>query len=185
MKYCSQCASELVITIPDGDNRERHVCPSCHTIFYQNPRIVAGTLPVYEGKVLLCRRAIEPRRGFWTLPAGFMENGESTEEAALRETREEALAEVRIQSLLSMITVTHIDQVHIFFLAELDKPEFGTGEESLEVRLFSVDEIPWDEMAFPTVNETLNLWLNNGLADQPTHVFDIRTPYRKTGQISG
>ena len=179
MKYCSQCASELVITVPDGDNRERHVCPSCETIFYQNPRIVAGTIPVHRGQVLLCRRAIEPRRGFWKLPAGFMENGESTEEAALREPREEALADVSIRSLFSVITVPHIDQVHIFFLAHLEQPDFGIGEESLEVRLFSPDDIPWDEMAFPTVNETLNLWLNNDSAGQPAHVFDIRTPYRK------
>ncbi|MAK90908.1 MAG: NUDIX hydrolase [Oleibacter sp.] len=179
MKYCSQCASELVITIPDGDNRERHVCPACQTIFYQNPRIVAGTIPVYQGKVLLCRRAIEPRRGLWTLPAGFMENGESTEEAALRETLEEAQASVDIRSLFSVITVPHIDQVHIFFLAEMRTPEFGAGEESLDVQLFSPEDIPWDEMAFPTVNKTLNLWLKDDSPTQPTHVFDIRTPYKK------
>ena len=179
MKYCSQCASELVITIPDGDNRQRHVCPACQTIFYQNPRIVAGTIPVYQGKVLLCRRAIEPRRGLWTLPAGFMENGESTEEAALRETLEEAQACVDIRSLFSVITVPHIDQVHIFFLAEMSTPEFGAGEESLDVQLFSPEDIPWDEMAFPTVNKTLNLWLKDDSPTQPTYVFDIRTPYKK------
>lgn len=174
MKYCSQCAAELVYLIPAGDNRYRHVCPVCNTIHYQNPRIVAGTLPVWQNQVLLCRRAIEPRKGFWTLPAGFMENGESTEEAALRETWEEAQARVSLRSLFSMITVPHIDQVHVFFLADIDSPAFAAGEESLEVALFRKEDIPWTELAFPTVSQTLQRWLTDRSAQQPTHVFDIR-----------
>ncbi len=174
MKYCSHCANELIFTTPVGDNRPRFVCPACHTIFYQNPRIVAGTLPVHNGQVLLCRRAIEPRRGFWTLPAGFMENGESTEQAALRETLEEAQATVELQSLFSMITVPHIDQVHIFFLAALPEAEFGAGEESLEVALFKEEDIPWQELAFPTVSQTLKRYFADRSVQQNTHVFDIQ-----------
>lgn len=159
MKYCSLCSASVEWRIPDGDNRHRFVCSECHTIHYENPKIVAGTIPIYKNQILLCRRAIEPRRGYWTLPAGFMENGESTEQGALRETWEEAHAEVDIISLFSMVTVPHIDQVHIFFLARLNQPEFSEGPESLEVKLFSVDEIPWDELAFPTVYESLKRYL--------------------------
>ncbi|MCD8523912.1 MAG: NUDIX hydrolase [Saccharospirillaceae bacterium] len=181
MKYCSQCASEMSFTIPAGDNRPRFVCSACHTIFYQNPRIVAGTLPIHNGQVLLCRRAIEPRRGFWTLPAGFMENGESTEQAALRETWEEARAHVELQSLFSMITVPHIDQVHIFFLAVLPHAEFGAGEESLEVALFKEEDIPWQELAFPTVSQTLKRYFAEPANPLTTHVFDIRPPQAVPG----
>ena len=169
MKYCSVCSATVEWRIPEGDNRHRYICTHCHTIHYQNPRIVAGTLPVYQDQILLCRRAIEPRYGFWTLPAGFMENGESTEDGARRETREEANAEVSIISLFNMVTVPHIDQVHIFFLAKLDQPEFSCGPESLEVKLFSVDQIPWNELAFPTVYDTLKVYL-----DQPTNKEAIR-----------
>lgn len=171
MKYCSLCQSDIEWKIPAGDNRHRHVCSSCDTIFYDNPRMVAGTLPVYEGRILLCKRAIEPRLGYWTLPAGFMENGESTEEGALRETWEEAKAKVEIKQLFSMIAVPHISQVHIFFLADLPLPEFDAGEESLEVALFHPDDIPWDEIAFPTVSETLKRYL---AGQTGTQVFDIR-----------
>ena len=179
MKFCSDCGAAVDFRIPPGDDRERFVCTACETIHYINPRLIVGCLPTWGEQVLLCRRAIEPRRGLWTLPAGFMENGESTEEAALRETLEEAQASVDIRSLFSVITVPHIDQVHIFFLAEMRTPEFGAGEESLDVQLFSPEDIPWDEMAFPTVNKTLNLWLKDDSPTQPTHVFDIRTPYKK------
>ncbi|MFC3679911.1 NUDIX hydrolase [Bacterioplanoides pacificum] len=155
MKYCSHCGAEVSHRIPPGDNRERFVCDRCDTIFYQNPNLVAGTLAVYQQQILLCRRAIEPRLGYWTLPAGFMENGESTSAAACRETREEANAEVTVQQLLSLISVPHIDQVHLFYLARLEQPQFSSGEESLEVALFSEADIPWQEIAFPTVSRTL------------------------------
>ncbi|ASP40076.1 NUDIX hydrolase [Bacterioplanes sanyensis] len=176
MKYCSDCAAPISKAIPDGDNRERFVCSQCDTVFYQNPKIVAGTIPVWQGKVLLCRRAIEPRRGYWTLPAGFMENGESTEQAAIRETWEEACAEVSLGPLFSMITVPHIDQVHLFFLAQMTDGRFSAGEESLEVALFEPQEIPWQQLAFPTVGQTLERYFagnEHSSSDSATHVFDI------------
>jgi ADP-ribose pyrophosphatase YjhB (NUDIX family) len=155
MKFCSQCGEPVSERIPRGDNRLRFVCGHCDTIHYQNPRIVAGCLPVYQEQVLLCRRAIEPRRGFWTLPAGFMENGETTEQAALRETWEEANARVHSQHLYMLFNLPHINQVYMFFRAELADLDFAAGEESLEVRLFNEMEIPWNELAFPTVGKTL------------------------------
>jgi len=172
MKYCSECAGAVEFKIPDGDNRPRHVCRDCDTIFYNNPRIVAGTLPIHEGKILLCRRAIEPRYGYWTLPGGFMENGESTEQAALRETWEEAFARVDIRRLFSMISVTHIGQVHLFFTADLPAAEFSSGPESLEVALFAPEDIPWDELAFSTVERSLRLFMDNPDPQQP-HVLEI------------
>ena len=171
MKYCSHCRAEVTFDIPEGDNRHRHICHSCDTIFYENPRIVAGTLPVFDGRILLCKRAISPRKGFWTLPAGFMENGESTEQAALRETWEEAEARPVLGNLYCMITVPHINQVHIFFLADMQVPELSAGPESLEVALFTPAEIPWDEIAFPTVSETLKRFIDGATGP---HVFDIR-----------
>ncbi|MGH1431950.1 MAG: NUDIX hydrolase [Neptuniibacter sp.] len=155
MKYCSNCATEIEIKIPQGDNLPRHTCPECDSIFYVNPKVVAGCLPVFEDKVLLCKRAIEPRLGYWTLPAGFMELGESTEEAALRETMEEANAKVDLISLYTLTSITHVSQVQFIYLANLPEPKFSTSNESLEVRLFSESEIPWDELAFPTVNNAL------------------------------
>ena len=155
MKFCSNCASPLTIKIPADDSRERHVCESCGSIHYQNPRNVVGTIPVYENQVLLCRRAIEPRHGFWTLPAGFMELGESTSAGAARETLEEAGASVEVGPLYSLLNVPHAEQVHLFYLAKMATPDFSAGEESLEVALFQEHEIPWDELAFPTVKQTL------------------------------
>lgn len=175
MKYCSSCGHPVEHRIPEGDNRHRFVCPSCDTIHYQNPRIVAGTLPLWEGKILLCRRAIEPRYGFWTLPAGFMENSETTVEAAARETWEEALADVHIDDLYTIIHVPHIDQVHMFYRASLKTGEFGAGEESLESKLFSLDEIPWDELSFPTVKRTLEHFIEDIEQNAfPVHISDIR-----------
>ena len=159
MKYCSQCGHQVSFKVPSGDNRTRAVCDNCHTIHYVNPKIVAGTIPLYEGKVLLCKRAIEPRKGFWTLPAGFMEMEETASEAAIRETLEEAEANVVLERLYSMISVPHIGQVHLFFLAKLENGEFGAGEESLESRLFDEQEIPWRDIAFKTVYKTLKLFL--------------------------
>jgi len=161
MNFCSHCGNSVYIAIPEGDNRPRHICDSCGTIHYQNPRIIAGCLPVFEDKVLLCRRAIEPRLGFWTLPAGFMENGESTEEAALRETYEEAVAEVEIQSLYTVTSILHVNQVQMFYLAHMPKPEFDISSESLEVALFAEDEIPWDELAFQTIRNALRFYFDD------------------------
>jgi ADP-ribose pyrophosphatase YjhB (NUDIX family) len=175
MNFCSHCGQTVRFAIPEHDDRPRYLCDRCGTIHYQNPRIVAGTLPVSGSRVLLCRRAIEPRYGYWTLPAGFMENSETTLEAADRETREEALATVNMGNLYTVIHVPHIDQVHMFYLATLANEEFGAGEESLETRLFPLSDIPWDELSFPTVRKTLELFLeDHKTQDFPVHVEDIR-----------
>ncbi|WP_369602172.1 NUDIX hydrolase [Hahella sp. SMD15-11] len=179
MKFCSSCGTPLTIRVPEGDNRERHVCPECQMIHYINPKIVAGTLPYHEGKILLCKRAIEPRMGYWTLPAGFMEMNESTEEAARRETLEEACAAAEIGPLLSMISIPHIGQVHIFYLARLINGTFAAGEESLEVDLFAPDDIPWNDIAFPTVKRTLRFFIDNGCRfDGQPYVDVIQQPGR-------
>lgn len=156
LKFCSQCGNTLAHRIPNNDNRLRYICDHCNIVHYQNPRMVVGCLPVWHDKVLLCRRAIEPRKGFWTLPAGFMENGETTQAGALRETWEEAHAKVDKVELYRLFDLPHIDQVYIFYRAELVNGEFGVGPESLETRLFAEDEIPWRELAFPIVGETLS-----------------------------
>jgi ADP-ribose pyrophosphatase YjhB (NUDIX family) len=155
MKFCSQCGNPLTLRIPQQDDRERHVCDHCGVIHYQNPRIIVCSIPAWQNKVLLCKRAIEPRHGLWTLPGGFMENGESTQEAAVRETLEEACAIIEVHDLYSLYNVAHIDQVHLFFRASLLAPEFAPGAESLEVALFSEDEVPWQDLAFPAVASTL------------------------------
>lgn len=161
MKYCSQCGAQVQQQIPPGDNRHRYVCSNCHTIHYENPRVIAGCLPVYGDQVLLCKRAIEPRYGLWTLPAGFMENGESTEQAARRETLEEANAQVQIRSLYTLTSILHVDQVQMIYLADLMEPEFSASEESLEVRLFREEEIPWDSLAFPTITNALRFYFSD------------------------
>ncbi len=168
MKFCSHCASPISIKIPADDSRERHVCDSCGVIHYFNPRNVVGSSPVYRDQVLLCRRAIEPRHGFWTLPAGFMELGESTTTGAARETQEEAGAIVQIGPLYSLLNVPHAEQVHLFYLATMNSPDFQAGEESLEVALFDEKDIPWSEIAFPTVKQTLE-WF---FADRAEGLFD-------------
>jgi ADP-ribose pyrophosphatase YjhB (NUDIX family) len=176
-KHCPNCGAAVDYRIPADDNRERAVCPSCHSIHYQNPLNVVGTLPVWEadGRVLLCRRAIEPRHGLWTLPAGFMELGETTAEGALRETQEEAGADVEMGPLYSLINVTRVGQVHLFYLAQLRSPAFDPGPESLEARLFAEDEIPWDEIAFKTTRETLRAYFDDRRAGQgfPLRTLDI------------
>lgn len=155
MKFCSACGGAIELRIPPDDNRARYICTACGVIHYQNPRMVIGSIPVWQDKVLLCRRAIEPQFGKWTLPGGFMENGESTTQAAIRETLEEACARISIIDLYSMYSLPHIDQVHLFFRAELLDLDFGPGQESLEVKLFSEAEIPWDELAFRPVRYSL------------------------------
>jgi len=172
VKFCSECGSEAMAwRVPAGDNRPRHVCGQCGAVFYQNPKIVAGCLATWEDRVLLCRRAIAPRHGFWTLPAGFMENGETTEQAAARETLEEARARVRIQGLYTVLSLPHVSQVYMMYRSELLDLDFGPGAESLEVRLFGESEIPWQELAFPTIRETLKAFFG----DRQAGTFKLHT----------
>lgn len=159
MNYCSHCSQPVTTAVPDGDNRPRYICGSCGTVHYENPRVVVGCVPEYQGHILLCRRAIEPRYGYWTVPAGFMEIGESLPEAALRETWEEALARVDLGNLFSVVDVIQAGQVHVFFTGTLARPEFGAGSETLETRLFAPAEIPWGEIAFPSVRIALEQYL--------------------------
>ncbi len=144
--------------VPPGDNLPRWVCDACGEIHYQNPKLVVGALAVHEGKVLLCRRAIEPRYGYWTLPAGFMENGETVAQAALRETLEEAGARVELEAPYSMVSVPYVNQVHLFYRARLLDLAFKPGEESLEVALVEEARVPWKDIAFRTVGLTLKHW---------------------------
>lgn len=161
MNFCSHCGQPVTVRVPEGDHRPRHVCSACGTVHYQNPKIIAGCVPEHDGRILLCRRAIEPRLGFWTIPAGFMENGETTQDAARRESLEEAQAEVEIGSLLAVVHVLHADQVHVMYRARLPRPHFGPSAESLEVRLCREDEIPWADIAFRSVDFALRRYLED------------------------
>jgi ADP-ribose pyrophosphatase YjhB (NUDIX family) len=161
VKFCSQCGDTVALRIPEGDDRERYVCASCHTIHYTNPRLIVGCLPVWEDKVLLCRRAIEPRLGFWTLPAGFMENGETTEQGAARETWEEARARVSDLSLYRVYDVPYINQVYLFYLCALSNGEHAAGPESTETALFERATVPWDELAFPSIYRALHAYFDD------------------------
>ena len=171
MNFCSNCSQPVELRTPPGDHLPRFVCGACGTIHYQNPRIVAGCVPVFEKRILMCRRAIEPRRGFWTFPAGFMENGETIQDAARRESVEEALAEVEIGSLLSIVHVLHADQVHVTFRANLPRPVFGVGPESLEVVLCEEAELPWDDIAFLSVDFALRRFVEDRRAGVDAHHF--------------
>ena len=158
MKYCSQCGSTVSQKIPPGDNLPRFVCDNCQTIHYQNPKIIAGCIPEWDNKILLCKRAIEPRYGLWTLPAGFMENLETAHQGASREAIEEANASVINLSLFCTFSIPHISQVYMMFRGELIDESFAPGPESLDVELFAESDIPWGEIAFPTIRETLKLY---------------------------
>jgi len=170
-KYCSQCGVPTVAAVPPGDNRLRDLCQQCGAIHYQNPRMVVGCLPVWQGQVLLCLRAIEPRRNTWTLPAGFMELAESAQQGAVRETEEEAGAQVRLRNLYTVIDIPQADQVHLYFLADVLSPVLDPGPESLDARFFALDDIPWDTLSFRSVDMTLRHYI----AD--THEADFSTRY--------
>lgn len=161
MKFCSECGAPVEHRVPEGDNMPRYVCDRCQTIHYHNPRIVAGALATSGDRILLCRRAIEPRLGYWTLPAGFMENGETIEEAAARETDEEARARVEFHGLYTIINVPHINQVHMMYRGSLVDEAHEPGPESLATDLVHVDDIPWQELAFPSVRFTLECFLED------------------------
>jgi ADP-ribose pyrophosphatase YjhB (NUDIX family) len=172
MKFCSHCGSTaLEHRVPDGDTLRRYVCSNCGTIHYQNPKVVVGCLPEWEGQVLLCKRAIEPRHGLWTLPAGFLENGETILAGAERETAEEARARVAVGALYTVISLPQINQLYVMFRARLLDLGFGPGPESLDVRLFDEAAIPWNELAFRTIARTLrNYFLDRKLGEFPVHV---------------
>ena len=161
MKYCSECAAPLSIRIPEGDHLLRAVCDACGTIHYENPKLVAGAIVEHEGRILLCRRAIAPCQGFWTAPAGFMENNETTAAAAIRETWEETGARIELGQLFSLVDLPQISQVHLFFLATLVGNHFAAGPESLEVRLFAEEEIPWDEVVFHSTKQSLRHYFDD------------------------
>jgi ADP-ribose pyrophosphatase YjhB (NUDIX family) len=171
MKFCPNCAAPLVKRIPPGDSVPRDVCDACGSVHYQNPKLVVGSVPEWDGRILLCRRALEPRYGYWTLPAGFLENGESPAQGAARETLEEAGARVELDAAFSMISVPYVNQVHLFYLARLLDLEFKPGDESLEVALFEESRVPWKDIAFRTVGLTLKHWF----ADRARASFGFHT----------
>lgn len=179
MNYCSQCGKPVTRTIPEGDNRERHVCLHCEHIHYHNPKIIAGCIATLNDKVLLCRRAIEPRHGLWTLPAGFMENGETSLEGALRESLEEANARVKEPQLSCVFDIPHISQVYIFYRGELKDMDFAPGKESLEVELFREEEVHWNELAFPVIEKALDCHFNDRKAgSHKVHAGTIEIPWK-------
>ena len=180
MKFCSDCGAEVDFRIPDGDNRPRYLCDDCGSIHYQNPRIVAGCIPEWDSRILLCRRAIEPRYGLWTLPAGFMENGETVEAAASRETEEEACAEVKLDGLYCICNIPHVHQVYMIFRGRVINGHFEPGPESLETALFSEADIPWKELAFPVVERTLRRYFKDRLTDRfDTYLDTIARPNKR------
>lgn len=175
MKFCSNCGAAVVRRVPPGDTLPRWVCDECGVVHYRNPLMVVGTIPERDGKVLLCRRAIEPRYGYWTLPAGFMENGESAGQGATRETLEEAGARVELTGAYTMISVPAVNQVHLFFRARLLDLKFDPGPESLEVALYEEAQVPWKEIAFRTVGLTLRHWFaDRARGAFPFHAEDIQ-----------
>jgi ADP-ribose pyrophosphatase YjhB (NUDIX family) len=161
MNFCSNCGAPVAHRIPPGDSLPRAVCDACNTIHYENPRMIVGCVAEWDGSILLCRRAIEPRYGLWTVPAGFLENGETTAAGAQRETLEEANARVEIDGLFALYNLPHINQVYMLFRARLLDLDFGPGAETLETRLCSETEVPWSELAFVTVRNTLIHWFND------------------------
>jgi len=175
MNYCSECGAKVVLEIPEADNRHRHICRSCRTVHYCNPKIIAGCIPEWGDQILLCKRGIKPRYGLWTLPAGHMETGESTPEAAVRETLEEANAKVEILGLYMVINLIDVDQLYMMYRARLLDREYSSGAESLEVGLYHEQEIPWETLAFPSIRETLRYYYR----DRQAGCYRIRT-----GEIS-
>ena len=171
MKFCSQCGQPVTFTVPAHDDRPRHVCFSCGTIHYENPRMVVGAIPIWQGRILMCRRNIEPRKGYWTLPAGFLENGETAAEGARRETLEETGAQIRDLTPYLMVDIPHIHQIYLMFRARLQAPDVHPTRESSAVELLAAEEIPWGDIAFKVVEKTLRYFLD----DRPTGHFPFRT----------
>jgi len=179
MKHCSECGAAVVLRVPPGDDRDRFVCSVCEHIHYTNPRVIVGCVAGHDDRVLLCRRAIEPRYGKWTLPAGFMENGETTEQGAVREMWEEAGARAQRPELYRLFDIPYINQVYVFFRCGIEDGLYAAGQESLEVRLFREQEIPWDEIAFHVVRYTLQEYF----ADRRNGAFPIRHSALETQRL--
>ncbi len=177
IRFCSQCGATTALKVPPGDDFPRFVCETCEHIHYQNPKIVVGTIPEWEDRILLCRRAIEPGYGQWTLPGGFMENGETVEQGAMRETMEECGAEVDITSLHSVYNIPHISQVYMMFRANMRDSTFTGGAESLAVKLFRHDDIPWDELAFRVIRAIMKHYVDDSARDNlSVHLGTILPP---------
>lgn len=186
INFCSQCGDSVSLKLPDGDDRPRFTCNACGFVHYQNPNVVNGTIIEHERRILLCRRAIEPRYGLWTLPAGFMENGETTYDGASRETWEEARARVTIDGLYLVANLPHINQIYMLFRARLENTDFQPGPESLEVALFDEESIPWDEIAFPVIEAGLRLYFENRQQNHfPLRMIDVVRHMQgpKSGQL--
>jgi ADP-ribose pyrophosphatase YjhB (NUDIX family) len=171
MKFCSQCGGPVTLTVPADDDRPRHVCPACNLVHYQNPKLVVGCIPLWEERILMCRRDIEPRRGYWTLPAGFLEIGETAAEGARRETFEETGSRVVDLSPYLMVDIVPVNQIYLMFRSALQAPDFHPTRESSEVKLMAEKEIPWDDIAFKVIEKTLHYFLT----DRPTGSFDFKT----------
>ena len=179
IKFCNSCGAEVVRRIPEGDSLVRALCDACGIVHYENPKLVVGCLPTWGDRILICKRAIEPRYGLWTLPAGFMENDESAAEGAAREALEEANARVEIEDLYTVYSIPHISQVYLMFRAKLLDPDVSPGIESLEVKLVTADEIPWEQLAFQMVKRTLEHFLEDRKRGPFVPRFgDIRPPQR-------
>ncbi len=173
MKFCSSCGGTVSLRVPNDDNRTRHICDECGVVHYRNPLVVVGCVVESDGKILLCKRAIEPRYGYWTVPAGFMELGETAAGGAARETLEEALATVELGHLFALVDVVDAGQVHLFFTGKL-VGDFGVGEESLESALFSEDEIPWDDIAFQSGAFALKKYFEDRGKNNGVHIHELR-----------
>ena len=177
MKFCSNCGHPISILIPEGDNRERHCCGNCGAIHYFNPRMIVGTLPIWEDKIMICKRGIEPRAGLWTLPAGFMELGETTEEGAIRETWEETRAKVEIQHLHGIYNIPQIDQVYFIYLAQMQSPAYELTPESTQIELVRKEDIPWDDIAFAVIKKALQDYIEGSPTPHNTvHHKDLLVP---------
>lgn len=161
MNFCSQCSSPVTLTVPTGDDRPRYICSSCGTIHYQNPKVVVGSIPIWEDRILMCRRNIDPRKGYWTLPAGYLENGETTTDGARRETLEETGATIVDLVPYLMVDIIHIHQIYMMFRCHLSAPTFHPTQESAEVKLVDVDKIPWGDIAFRVIEKTLHHYLQD------------------------
>lgn len=179
IKFCTACGSPTLMKIPPEDDHVRAVCSGCGQVHYSNPKMVVGCIPEWQGKILLCKRNIEPRLGKWTLPAGYLESGESVQSGAVRETKEEAMADVAIIEPYRLFNITFVDQIYFMFRAAMTSDKFGITTESSDVRLFDEPEIPWGEIAFDVIRQTLDhYFIDRKKGDFPFRIFDLNKAVR-------